>query len=260
MIAFGVQQMWGLPIFVWEFFETTSSYCNRTIQHFHLLQPRMTILAENMKFLLAVIALTSAPCVASFAPVSNGHAKTASLNMVNEESMKKAATYFVAAAFFMSNVAAAAPAFAVDDMDFGSTQVVAARSGGRAGGRSSARSPSRAPSRSSTVINRNTYIAPPVYSSPALIVAPPLYNPYPGLGFSMGLNAINNIGRDMQDYRQESEIRDTRTELMRSQQREAEMEARLRQLEAQQQGQLSAQQQQQLMMQQQQLLQQQQVK
>ncbi|CAJ1936509.1 unnamed protein product [Cylindrotheca closterium] len=213
------------------------------------------------KSLLAVVALASAPGVSAFAPASNGQAKTTSLNMINEESMKKAATTFAAAAFLMSNVAAAAPAFAVDDMDFGSTQVIAARSGGRAGGRSSARAPSRAPSRSApsrstTVINRSTYIAPPVYSSP-VYVAP--YNPMPGLGLSFGLNAMNQIGNDMRDYRQEGEIRDTRSELMRSQAREAEMEARLRQLEAQQQGQLSAQQQQQLMMQmqQQQMLQQQ---
>ena len=213
------------------------------------------------KSLIATVALTSG--ASAFAPVSNGHAKSTSLNMVNEESMKKAATSFAAAAFLMANVAAVEPAFAIDGMDFGSSQVVAARSGGRAGGRSSAarapsRAPSRAPTRSTTVINRSTYIAPPVYSSPSVIVAPPIYNPVPGLGLSIGLNAMNQIGNDMRDYRQEAEIRDTRNELMRSQAREAEMEARLRQLEAQQNGQLSAQQQQQLMMQQQMMLQQQQ--
>lgn len=216
------------------------------------------------KSLLATIALTSASGVSAFAPVSNGQAKSTSLNMVDEESMKKAATSFAAAAFLMSNVALAAPApaFAVDDMDFGSSQVIAARSGGRAGGRSSAAraAPRAAPSRSSTTVINRTYVAPPVYSSPSVIVAPPIYNPVPGLGLSIGLNAMNQIGNDMRDYRQEAEIRDTRSELMRSQAREAEMEARLRQLEAQQQGQMSAQQQQQLMMQQQMMLQQQQAK
>ena len=208
------------------------------------------------KSLIATAALVSG--ASAFAPVSNGPAKSTSLNMVNEESVKKAATSFAAAAFLMANVAAVEPAFAAD-MDFGSSQVVAARSGGRAGGRSSAaRAPSRAPTRSTTVINRSTYIAPPVYSSPSVIVAPPIYNPVPGLGLSIGLNAMNQIGNDMRDYRQEAEIRDTRSELMRSQAREAEMEARLRQLEAQQNGQLSVQQQQQLMMQQQMMLQQQQ--
>lgn len=209
------------------------------------------------KSFLAVVALASAPGVSAFAPVANGQARSTSLNMVNEDSMKKAATSFAVAAFLMSNAATAAPAFATDGMDFGSTQVVAARSGGRAGGRSAAGAPSRAPSRappsrSTTVINRTTYVAPPVYSSPGLYVAPPVYNPIPGLGLSIGLNAMNQIGNDMRDYRQESEIRDTRNELMRSQQREADLEARLRLLEAQQQGQLSAQQQQQLMMMQQQ--------
>lgn len=216
------------------------------------------------KSLLATVALVSAPGVSAFAPVSNGQAKSTSLNMINEESMKKAATSFAAAAFLMSNVVATAPALAVDDMDFGSTQVIAARSGGRAGGRSSAaRMPARsAPSRSTTtVINRSTYIAPsPVIGGGygGVYVAPPIYNPIPGLGLSIGLNAINQIGNDMRDYRQEAEIRDTRSELMRSQAREAEMEARLRMLEAQQNGQLSVQQQQQLMMQQQMMLQQQQ--
>lgn len=102
--------------------------------------------------------------------------------------MKKAATSFVAAAFLMSNVATVAPAFAMDEADFGSSQIVAARSGGRAGGRSSA--PRRAPARSSTrVIERNTVIRP----SPSVIVAPsPMYggygygyNPVPGLGKSL---------------------------------------------------------------------------
>ena len=215
------------------------------------------------KSLLATVALVSAPGVSAFAPVSNGQGKSTSLNMINEESMKKAATSFAAAAFLMSNVVATAPALAVDDMDFGSTQVVAARSGGRAGGRSSAaRMPARsAPSRSTTVINTRTYVAPsPVIGGGygGVYVAPPIYNPVPGLGLSIGLNAMNKIGNDMRDYRQEAEIHDTRSELMRSQAREAEMEARLRMLEAQQNGQLSVQQQQQLMMQQQMMLQQQQ--
>jgi hypothetical protein len=95
--------------------------------------------------------------------------------------MKKAATSFVAAAFLMSNAAMAAPAFAMDDADFGSSQVVAARSGGRAGGRSSYRAPPRAPPRT---IQRTTVVAPPVYRSPSVIVAPPVYgyNPMGGLG------------------------------------------------------------------------------
>merc|ERR1740130_239313 len=99
-------------------------------------------------------------------------------------------------------------------------------------------------SRSTTVINR-TYMSP----SPSVMYAPSYgYNPMGGLGLGLGLNAINGIGNDMRDYRQEREIQDTRSELNQSRQREAEMEARLRQLESGQ-GQMT--QQQQLQMQQQ---------
>lgn len=78
-----------------------------------------------------------------------------------------------------------------------------------------------------------------------------------GLGLGLGLNAVNQIGNDMRDYRQEREIQDTRSELNASRQREAQMEARLRSLEGQ--GQMNQQQmtQQQLQMQQQMFLQQQ---
>ena len=215
-----------------------------------------------MKFtqsVLALIALTSGG-VSGFATIpSTKHMDSSTtLNMINGEGMKKAATSFAAAAFLMTSVAAVEPAFAMDEADFGSSQVIAARSGGRAGGRS--RAPARAPARSSapsssrstTVINR-TVVSPPV------VVGSPMYggygygyNPVPGLGLSLGLNAINQIGNDMRDYRQETEIRDTRAALMNSQQREAEMEARLRQLEAMQ-GMTPAQQQQMMMMMQQQM-------
>merc|ERR1719410_1132193 len=150
----------------------------------------------------------------------------------SEETSKKVAASVLAASFILGNVATIAPAQAIDDSMFGSSNVIAARSGGRAGGRSSAArmsSPRPSSSRSTTVINR-TYVAPPVYSSPSVIMAPS-YNPCPGLGLSLGLNAVNQIGNDMRDYRQEREIRDTQAELNASRAREAQMEARLRQLE-----------------------------
>lgn len=50
-------------------------------------------------------------------------------------------------------------------------------------------------------------------------------------GLGIGLNSLNQIGNDIRDYRQEGEIQRTRAELANSQQREAEMEARLRVLE-----------------------------
>lgn len=216
-----------------------------------------------MKFtqsVLALIALASSG-VSGFATIpSTNHADTTALNMINEEGMKKAATSFVAAAFLMTSVAAVEPAFAMDEADFGSSQVIAARSGGRAGGRSSAaRAPARAPVRSSAPSSRSTTVINRTVVSPPVVVGSPMYggygygyNPVPGLGLSLGLNAINQIGNDMRDYRQETEIRDTRAALMNSQQREAEMEARLRQLEAMQ-GMTPAQQQQMMMMMQQQM-------
>eukprot|EP00536_Pseudo-nitzschia_multiseries_P008639 jgi/Psemu1/287938/fgenesh1_pg.222_\ len=219
-----------------------------------------------MKSFTAVLALLCASGASAFAPAAAGPQVSATaLGMVNtplEDAAKKAAASVLAAALVLATVE---PAQAVDDLtDFGSSQVIAARSGGRAGGRSSAarsapssmsRSPSRPSTSSTTVINR-TYVTPaaPVYSSPAVIMAPPVYNPMPGLGLSLGLNAVGQIGNDMRDYRQEREIQDTRSELQASKMREAEMEARLRSLEN---GQGQMNQAQQLQFQQQMLLQQQ---
>eukprot|EP00980_Cylindrotheca_fusiformis_P020667 scaffold7703_cov127-Cylindrotheca_fusiformis.AAC.16 len=137
---------------------------------------------DRMKFSLSIIAVAAfvcAPDVSGFAAVpSCPKASSTSLSMIKDDGYRKAAASFVAAAFLMSNVAA--PAFAMDETDFGSSQVIAARSGGRAGGRSS-RAPSHSHSSSSRTIIRNTYVQPPVYHSPSVIVAPPVYNPYPGL-------------------------------------------------------------------------------
>jgi uncharacterized membrane protein len=217
------------------------------------------------KFSTAVMALLCVSGASAFAPATTPKTSVTSLQMSsNDETNKKVAASVLAATFILGNIAAVAPAQAMDDSFFGnSSTVIAARSGGRAGGRSSgARMSSRPMSRPSsssssrTVINR-TYVTPsPMYSSPSVIMAPSYgYNPMGGLGLGLGLNAVNNIGNDMRDYRQEREIQDTRSELNQSRQREAEMEARLRQLESGQ-GQMS--QQQQLQMQQQMLLQQQQ--
>jgi len=181
----------------------------------------------------------------------------------NNETTKKVAASVLAATFILGNIATVSPADAIDDSMFGSSTVVAGRSGGRAGGRSSGARMSRPSSsysnRSSTVINR-TYVTPsPVYSSPSVIMAPSYgYNPMGGLGLGLGLNAVNQIGNDMRDNRQEREIQDTRSQLNESRSREAQMEARLRQLESGQgQGQMQMNQQQQLQFQQQMLLQQQ---
>ena len=133
-----------------------------------------------MKF-TAAITLLLATGAAGFVPTSNGKSSTA-LNMGPQEGVKKAAASLVAAAFIMTNAPIVEPAVAFDDTVFGSSQVVAARSGGRAGGRSSAaRAPAaRAPTR---VIQRTTYVQPsPVIVAPTPVYGGYGYNPIPGLG------------------------------------------------------------------------------
>ena len=152
-------------------------------------------------FKVAGILLLAISGVSGFAPASIKNVQpSSSLNMMKAEDgfdvAQKVSGSFLAASFLLSNVAFAGPAVSAsfDDsgmVDFGgsSTQLLAkgGRSGGRAGGRSSAaRAPSRSAAPSSRVVERTTVIrqAPPVYSSPSVIVAPPpmYYNPVPGLG------------------------------------------------------------------------------
>ena len=99
-----------------------------------------------MKF-SAIIALAAISGAVGFAPIAPIQSPTALCMMTPQKGeenvlngMKKAAAAFTAAAILASNVVTVDPVFAADDsiVDFGSTQVVAARSGGRAGGRSSA--------------------------------------------------------------------------------------------------------------------------
>merc|ERR1712050_248933 len=127
--------------------------------------------------------------------------------------------------------------------DFGSSQVVAARSGGRAGGRASSSSSYRSSSSyssrpsSTRVVERTTVIQQPTYvaPTPTVIVSPGYsYNPMGGFGLGYGLGAINSIGNAMQDARQEAEISQSRAELQNAKMKEMELEARLRQLEMQQ--------------------------
>jgi hypothetical protein len=121
------------------------------------------------------------------------------------------------------------------------TQLLAARSGGRAGGRAApSRSVSRPSSSSPTVIQRRTtVIQQPIYTSPSVMMSPGYYSPQPsGLGLAIGLNAVSGIADGFREARQENEIRSTRDQLNESRIREAEMAARLQQLEKQQQQQL----------------------
>lgn len=52
------------------------------------------------------------------------------------------------------------------------------------------------------------------------------------IGFGYGLGAMNGIGNEIRDNRQEMEIQQSRAELDQAKQREADLEARLRALEA----------------------------
>lgn len=144
---------------------------------------------------------------------------------------KKAAASLICASFLLGNVLTADEAWATPD-DFGSSQVIAGRSGGRSGGRvSRGTSNSYKATAPTRTVQRTTVIQSPAYVSP-MYVAPPVYSPMPGLGLGLGLSAVNDIGNTMRDIRQESEIQQGKSELQQARMKEAELEARLRQLEA----------------------------
>lgn len=199
-----------------------------------------------MKFtsILASLAISNA---SAFTPVSsnfNPKTSTTSLRASAEKhsnSVSKFVTASVASAILLSSSFVTPDALAAVDvdsvsssMDFGSSQIVSARSGGRAGGRSSASSMRSAPSvRSSsaaTTINRTTIIAAPapVISSP--VVVSPFGSPFGGFGYG-ALGAVSAIGNEMRDIRQENEIARERAELEVSKQRQAQLEQRLYELE-----------------------------
>jgi len=156
----------------------------------------------------------------------------------------------VVAAVLALNVAApvsqaAMAAAAAAPPDFGSPELVAARSGGRAGGRAGGGSRSRssysAPSR--TMYRSSTTIVRPMIASPPIVISPfgggygyGYGNPMGGFGLGYGLGAINSAGDSMRDYRQESEIQQSKAELEQAKARELELEQRIKALEAQDKG------------------------
>lgn len=169
-----------------------------------------------MKLSIAVLFVASA---AAFSP---------------EKAIKQATGSVIAASTILSNVAfLPPPAMAVSPTDSMPSQVLAGRSGGRAGGRAAPRAraaPSRAPTK--VIERQTTVIQQPMYGGGAYM-APPMYAPQPsGLGLAIGLNAVSAIGEGMREARQENEIRSTRDQLNEARIKEAEMEARLRQLES----------------------------
>lgn len=174
------------------------------------------------------------------------------LGMTNSDQEKRFASSVVAAAYLFTNVLSVAPTLAAA-IDFaGSTEIVAAKSGGRMGGRSATGSRGASPSysrassstprsTSTRVIERQTTVIqqPAVVQSP-VVVAPPVVAPYGygyapdpvGVGLSVGLSAINGISREMREQSQEREIAREREELAQARMRQAELEGRLRALEA----------------------------
>jgi hypothetical protein len=189
-----------------------------------------------MKIFVAAL-LFCVGSAAAFAPAIHQSRVPIALAATNpSEALHKLGASFIATATIMSNVMFLPQE--VNAFDAGSSQVIAARSGGRAGGRAPARA---APSKSQPrVIERQTTIIQqqPSYASPGgtMMMAPPMYAPQPsGLGLVLGINAVSGISSGFREARQENEIRSTRDQLTEARIKEAEMEARLRSLEQQQQ-------------------------
>lgn len=221
----------------------------------------------------AVLFLEPASCfvAAPYKTPSHSKAPTALSMSQTEDNERKFAASVLTAAYLFANVLSVAPAFASPDDFGGSSQVVAARSGGRMGGRSSMGTRGSSPSYSKTSVSHTTIVQPSVVQSPVM-VAPPVgygygYGPDPAaismfiscsfqqnsqylasiwvvsnatllacssilLGLSVGISAINGISREMREQSQEREIMRERAELEQSRVRQAELEARLRALEA----------------------------
>ncbi|KAL3809372.1 hypothetical protein ACHAXA_004375 [Cyclostephanos tholiformis] len=219
----------------------------------------------NLVFLGAAVAALSPSSSEAFAPLlpNNNAARplsTTSLSMsrnggnIDGDNGKTFAASALVAAYLLTtvvnppDVAFAAtdyhpnyPSSSSSSSSFvdSSSIVVSARSGGRAGGRAMPRSmPSRPPSSSSsttTVINRKTIIAAP----PVVIGGGGYgyggyggyYDPTPGLALNLGFSAVNAIGNGIRESRQNEMIYQERAELGAAREREAEMAARIRQLE-----------------------------
>jgi len=150
------------------------------------------------------------------------------------------AASFAAAAILLSSFGGVPSAMALDEFDFGTDQVVAARSGGRGGGRARAAAP-RPSARPRTTVNN--YAAPRA-AAPTVIVTPGMgygggygyspfgYSPFGGLG--LGLNVMGGISREMREIQEQKEIARTREELDAAERRSMDLEMRIRSMEAQQ--------------------------
>jgi len=221
--------------------------------------------------LCVALSLQSASCFMMAPPTARSSPSVVKLSMSNQSDNveRRFAASVLTAAYLFANVASMAPAFAAPTDFAGSSQVVAAKSGGRMGGRSSvgsrgsASSYSRSASttnnyRSTTVIQQPAYVAPPVYGGYGygygvdagtvgtfsrqfyFIVLKTIIHSTSFLtliftlsaGLTVGLNALSGISREMREQSQEQQIRDERQALSEARMREAELEGRLRALEA----------------------------
>lgn len=145
-----------------------------------------------LSFALSISLLfQSASCfLPSPALATTKSSSTSSMSMTRsaDNDDKKIAASFLMATYLFSNVISVAPAFAYPMDDFaGSSQVVAARSGGRMGGRSATGSRGSTPSYSKNTVRHTTIIQ----QSPSVIAAPSYgygysygYDPTPGMGKS----------------------------------------------------------------------------
>jgi len=135
--------------------------------------------------LCVALLLQSGSC---FVPASSPRgAKVASAVGMSQsdDQERQFAASALTAAFILSNVFSVLPAFAAPSLDevAGSSQFVAAKSGGRVGGRSASGSRGASPSysKSSTTVQRTTII-----QQAPVVVAPPVgygYGGYGGYGY-----------------------------------------------------------------------------
>jgi len=193
--------------------------------------------------------------VFSFAPTNMYERRVAELNMSNNSGMDviktKAASCAVAAGLVLSSVfnVGLSPAEAFDNsFDLGSSQIVAARSGGRAGGRSmggGGRSMGARPSggggggyRGASPSAARYYQRPMV--SPIIVspfgYSPFGYSPFGGLGMGYGLGSMNRAGDELRNENQDRQLADEQSELAVAKQKAADLEARIRALEGTQPG------------------------
>jgi hypothetical protein len=206
----------------------------------------ITTVSYKMTLRSAFISLFCIASASAFTPLhlTQQSRPTTSLNSL--EGVQKSIASFAASVTILSNVFIALPTPSANAIyfDYGSTELIAARSGGRAGGRSSSyRAPpaqrSSTLSRPDPVVIRETRIITPSYSGgTTVMMPPPMYMApaqpsFPGLGLVAGYSAINAIGEGMREARQENEIRDARAAVTEARIKEAELEARLKSLEQQ---------------------------